>query len=83
MKKEILEDGIKEFFDFIFEENVKVRKDNQIELENGDVEVYDVEFGKLLSRKDARFNINYLKKVLNLYLEHKNIKYGKFTINVV
>lgn len=83
MKKEILEDGIKEFFDFIFEENVKVRKDNQIELENGDVEVYGVEFGKLLSRKDARFNINYLKKVLNLYLEHKNIKYGKFTINVV
>lgn len=67
--------AIKEFFDLIFDDDVYIEKD-----ETGS---YNIDFKNPIARRDAIIKMGILKRVLNLYLDHHQIKWSQFRINVL
>lgn len=78
----MVEKEIKKFFDFIFNEDVVVKEDDESEYLKNDEKVFSVSFSKLTAKRDAIINMGRLKRVLNFYLDYNNIKHGQFKINV-
>lgn len=70
-----LEKEIKKFFDFIFNEDVYV--------EGGIDGIFNLDFKKMITKRDAVLNVARLKRVLNLYLAHNGIEFEKFKINIL
>lgn len=77
------EQEIKRFFDFVFSDDCDVDFVSDIYVNNNDSisGIYDVCFKNPLAYREAVQNASRLKKILNLYLDFKNINYEKFKLN--
>ena len=71
-------DLIKEFFEFVFNTDVSVSEN-----ENMNENVFDVSFKNPVAKKILVLNMSSVKTTLNLFLAFHLVDIGKFKINII